>query len=194
MAHKKFALGILFLLGLSLLEGLYARPTHASHSEIHQEKDVDWVDELAVAVGPTKQWQARAACDIMQKYIKDDEAAIKKLSAQIEHASSGVGGTVSAGIDKVTLTGAKARLTYHKKMLKALEQLSANKKDRERVVKHLSALYNSNEHLQQLQKTYDSAQGAEKASAWATLNLQKLKVKGKKAYISALLLKEGLEA
>lgn len=202
MAHKTLAITVLCFFGLSLFEGLFL-PNHVEANEnerVHDKgkkgnpdgKSLDWVDKLAEAIAQKKEWDEDAAKRIIEESIKKDEVAIKKLEEQIKAAASGITGAVANGIDKATLAALKVQLGYHKKIQKVINELHENKRDRVHVVRHLIDLDKNNKKMAKLEHEYTEAQGSEKVKLWPSVNLQRLKVEGKKKYIEARILKSAI--
>lgn len=112
----------------------------------------DWIDDMSVHAHGKKLEQAKAV-HVIEDYIRQEEQTIADLEKQMTgNSKSGVVAGVRDGAYKVRKEAAKKRLNDHKKVLKFLNSLPRNEKDREKFAEHLSNIRVTQEELADLKE------------------------------------------
>lgn len=152
----------------------------------------DWLDDLSVSIGSKKEWDQKLSCEILEKYIKQDETNIKEIEDRVAGLKNteGFWSTFHSGSHKIELVTLKSQRDYHQKVLKALTNLPDNKEDQVKIVQNLIMLYKNNQELADLNKSLEncSLSVAKKIKINAKIVAKKTEIVAKKAYIKSLFL------
>ena len=117
----------------------------------------DWLDDLVSLVGPTKEWKAQEAELIVNKYINEDAAEIERIEKKIQNKRTGFWAAFHYTAYKTELFTAQSQKNYHEKLLKGLQALPENKKDRQKLLERLGSLYEQEQALAEFKKKLSEA-------------------------------------
>jgi hypothetical protein len=146
----------------------------------------DWLDDLITLVGQTEIWEPEKAEAIVDIYLKGDEERVQKIENKLKALGSGFWAVMHWGGYKAELLNACSEKRYHEKLIKAFKELPENKKDREKLVQNLIALYRYQHELDELNVEYQKAQGiTDKTKFWTLIKAKQTAIYTKRSFIKS---------
>lgn len=147
----------------------------------------DWLDDLVALVGSSKEWKAQEAEQVVNKYIDEDKAEIERIEKKIQSKKTGFWAAFHYTAYKTELFTAQSQKNYHEKLLKGLQALPENKKDRQNLVNRLVSLYEQEQALTEFKKKLSEAHSiSERIKLAAFIAAKQTQVTTKRSIIKGL--------
>lgn len=144
----------------------------------------DWLEDLALELGPEPEWNNRVAERIMEKYLQEDVDTIQEIEEKLKSESNGMLAIMHRGAYYVELKAAQSNKIYHEKVARILSELPENKVQRTKFLENLSTLYKNLMELKDLQAAYPAtASLTEKLKARARIVAQQTVIGARKTLI-----------
>lgn len=146
----------------------------------------DWIEDLTSKIGAEARWDECAACEVISKYLKQDEENLKAIQEKIKNNTNNTGfwASVHGGAYHVELASVKSEKKFHEKLAKAFSEMVDNKKQREKFVTELVALHKNDQELNGLRARLNAAENMkEKIKIGALITAKKAEISGRKTLI-----------